>query len=76
MGENGLRGGIRHGEHDGGIQNEVSGLKPEVVVEVKIRVIFVDVDRSAPYMAMMSLMFYCVMYNSTGYRVRVEKSYK
>ena len=48
MGGNGLRGGIRHGEHDGGIQNEVSGLKPEVVVEVKIRVIFVDVDRSAP----------------------------
>ena len=49
MGENGLRGGIRRGEHDGGIQNEVSGLKPEVVVEVKIRVIFVDVDRSAPF---------------------------
>ena len=49
MGGNGLRGGIRHGEHDGGIQNEVSGLKPEVVVEVKIRVIFVDVDRSAPF---------------------------
>ena len=53
MGETGLRGGIRHGEHDGGIQNEVSGLKPEVVVEVKIRVIFVDVDRSAPLVVLM-----------------------
>ena len=34
MGETGLRGGIRHGEHDGGAQNEVSGLKLEVVVKV------------------------------------------